>query len=429
MKALPRHILPFSGVAALALAAAVIPSLPLRMAAVLSAATITLIPMIIASKKCAQAEAKCAALDDERRKIMQAAEAKVSLARAAHMQETESAMAVLKNEIAVRERKIEELSVLVSPVAGMLNERTKGIGVLVGQLTAVREQIETTAVDLSKSFLDINAKARHQSEKTADVFGVLSGNGLAAGGTVLDVTKDVMRGLMDNFRATTGITKKNLDGIGRIIEQAENISEIIASIGGIADRTNVLAINAAIEAARAGESGKGFAVVAHEVRKLSKLSENAAREIGRILEEVMDAARSMHAEITEGAATISRNTADAESAFDSTLAAINNTIEDVKRELHTLKKDTEALAADTNAIVISMQSHDIIRQRVEHVIGPLTDFGDELKQIAGTMASDAAGRTSGTEHTGDIARYLSGFYTMQVEKDILHKTLAANAAS
>ncbi|MBI4978494.1 MAG: methyl-accepting chemotaxis protein [Spirochaetes bacterium] len=423
MKAMPRFMLPFGAVVALALASAFIPNVPLRLFTVLAAAAVTLYPMLLASKKCAHAEAMYASLDDERKKINIAAEAKVALAHAAHVKETDAVIASLRNEIEQRDRKLEEFATIISPVASMLNDRTKGIGVLVSQLTAVREQIETTAVELSKSFLDINSKARHQSEKTAAVFGTLSGNGLTSGGTVLDVTKDVMRGLMENFRATTGITKKNLDGIGRIIEQAKNIGEIIGSIGGIADRTNVLAINAAIEAARAGESGRGFAVVAHEVRKLSRLSENAAKEIAVILEEVMSAAHGMHNEIEEGAIAINKHTANAETAFDSTLATINNTIEDVKHELETLKKDTEALAVDTNAIVVSMQAHDIIRQRVEHVIGPLNDFGAELKVIAGTMGGDGDGKS------GDIAHYLAGFYTMKEEKDILHKALAAHVAA
>ncbi|MBI4972908.1 MAG: hypothetical protein HZC16_03720 [Candidatus Omnitrophica bacterium] len=424
MKTMSRFIVPFGSIVALVLtASALIPDIPLRLLVVLAAAAASLFPIIHASERCARAETERASLDAERNKIEIAADAKITFAYAAHVKETDAVISALRVEIDTRDRQLEEFATIISPVAGMLNDRTKGIGVLVSQLTAVREQIETTAVELSNSFLDINSKARHQSEKTAAVFSTLSGNRFASGGTVLEVTKDVMRGLMENFRATTGITKKNLDGIGRIIVQAKNIGEIIGSIGEISDRTNVLAINAAIEAARAGESGRGFAVVAHEVRKLSRMSENAAKEISIILEEVMSAARCMHTEIEEGTITINRHTANAETAFDSTLATINSTIEEVTRELETLKKDTDALAVDTNAIVVNMQAHDIIRQRVEHVIGPLNDFGTELQIIAGTLGGDGRGQSD------SIAHYLSGFYTMKEEKDILHKTLAINVSA
>ena len=76
--------------------------------------------------------------------------------------------------------------------------------------------------------------------------------------------------------------QQNKDMILQTLESVNKISEKTSIISEIADKTDILSINAAIEAARAGDAGKGFAVVAQEIRKLADTTQIAAKEIGEL---------------------------------------------------------------------------------------------------------------------------------------------------
>ncbi|MCF5052875.1 PAS domain-containing protein [Pseudomonas syringae] len=113
------------------------------------------------------------------------------------------------------------------------------------------------------------------------------------GTAVVTQAVDVMRDLATHMQQAG-------EGIEALNAQSQVIGSIVKTISGIAEQTNLLALNAAIEAARAGEQGRGFAVVADEVRQLASRTSKATEEIVGVVRQNQDMARDAVALMTDG---------------------------------------------------------------------------------------------------------------------------------
>jgi methyl-accepting chemotaxis protein len=156
--------------------------------------------------------------------------------------------------------------------------------------------------------------------------------------------------------------------ISALDHHAQQISGILSTITGIAEQTNLLALNAAIEAARAGEHGRGFAVVADEVRTLSQRTHSSTEEIQKMIELLQEQTSKAVTSMQNSSIKAQTSMADADAATES-LEEIANAIISISDMATQIATAAEEQTAVTNEI---SQNSEIIRQVA-------ADLADESK--------------------------------------------------
>jgi methyl-accepting chemotaxis protein len=253
----------------------------------------------------------------ERESLEREAETKhafLERAAAAERESRESLQAAVRNYSQFAARVADgDLTATVAPqgdeelqaLAGSLNTMVSG-------LTEISAQIQGGVREIGGSTAEILASAKQHTDNASQQSAAISQT-TATVNELRAAADQMAQRASDVARAATGSVKVSDEGtaaiaaivagmaeirarvddiaqeILRLSERTQQIGDITATVNALADRSNLLALNASIEAARAGEHGRGFAVVADQVRSLSEQSKTATAKVETILSEVKDA--------------------------------------------------------------------------------------------------------------------------------------------
>jgi methyl-accepting chemotaxis protein len=223
------------------------------------------------------------------------------------------------------------------------------------------------AVDTMSGSVDGVAHSAAQAAADANEATSAAGEGRQ----IVQQTVSSIQQLAENVRETA-------DVIGRLESDSNKVGSVLDVIKGIAEQTNLLALNAAIEAARAGEQGRGFAVVADEVRTLASRTQQSTEEIQSTIEQLQSAAHSAVEVMSRGTEQATNSVETANKAGVS-LETITSTIGRINQMNEQIAHNTE----DQRTVAVDIVRHvEEIHQRTEQTSSRSGELGVMCNELA-----------------------------------------------
>ncbi|WP_409519811.1 methyl-accepting chemotaxis protein [Pseudomonas sp. J452] len=255
-------------------------------------------------------------------------------------------------------QKVSDSSEHTADIAIRTNEGVQRQMAEIDQVATAVHEMTATAQDVARNATQAAEAANHADRSAND------------GKNIVQKTSAAIASLATEIGRATGVVQT-------LAKDSENINAILVAIRGIAEQTNLLALNAAIEAARAGEQGRGFAVVADEVRNLAQKTQQATGEIQTMIQQLQHGTREVVNVMEQSQARTDdsvQQAAAAAQALESITQAVS-VINDMNTQIASAAEEQSAVAEDINRNVTN----------IGQVAGEVAGGADEASQASAEL--------------------------------------------
>jgi len=310
---------------------------------------------------------------------------------------------------------------LVTTLGGTVGEVASFTGDVAdasGDVRASMDEVDDASEEVARSVQEISNGAAEQTEELESVSGEMStlsatveeiaASADDAAATARNAAERGQTGreeaaeAIEELEALEASIAETATAVEDLVDRVGEIDEIASVIDGIAEETNLLALNASIEAARAEGSGDGFAVVADEVKALAEETREEAAEISGRIDEVQAASAETAADVDEMESQVS----DGVDTIESTLREFEEVVEDVTTVDETVQEISEA--TDDQA------------RTTQEVVDMVDDIASVSRQTA-TEAETAA--AAAEEQTATVSEVTRRVHALSDQSDELLATL------
>lgn len=281
-----------------------------------------------------------------------------------------------------------ELAGSVNNLIDSLKGLISGITSRAAQLAAASEETSMVTSQTTESIQDQKSQVGQVAAATTEMHSTSQMVTQSAEDTLsqishADAEAEKVKAISLENKRTIEVLAQDVDQAAQVInklhQDSASIGGILDVIRGVADQTNLLALNAAIEAARAGEQGRGFAVVADEVRTLASRTQESTQEINAMIEVLQAGAEKAVTVMNQGK--------------DQTTVCVEQT-----------EKATQALDLITEAV---HKAHDVSSQieqsaREQNVVSQ--EISEKLENIVGIAEETAIGAQQTSDSSGEVAK-------------------------